>query len=210
MPPGAVAGILLAEDGDIQHVLLHLCQHHDPTENFQIKTRQGVDDLLTVFPTYLLASEYAAVGVALDANASLAARWQSIRDRLATRGYDGIPNAPDREGTVVTPEDGKPRFGAWIMPNNVSNGMVEDFLRGLVAPEDDLLGRAGEVVGGLPRPRRFGDVHERKAVLRTWLAWQEEPGKPFGTAITARYLDANAEPARALVDWMRRLFAPDG
>ncbi len=46
--------------------------------------------------------------------------------------------------------------------------------------------------------------------MRTWLAWQEEPGKPFGTAITARYLDADAPPAKALVDWMRRLFIPDG
>ena len=208
-PADAVAGILLAEDHDIQHVLLHLCQHHDVAENFGIRPRQGIDDLLNVFPTFSLASQHAAVGVALDANASLAGRWRSIRDRLAERGYEGVPDAPDPEGTIVPAADGRPRFGAWIMPDNESAGMAEDFLRGLVPRGDDLLGRAGEIVAGLPRPRRFADVREPKAVMRTWLAWQEEPGKPFGTAIAARYLDAHAAPAMALVNWMRRLFAPD-
>ncbi len=38
------------------------------------------------------------------------------------------------------------------------------------------------------------------------LAWQKEPGKPMGLAITARYLDANAPYAQELLDWIRKLF----
>jgi hypothetical protein len=47
--------------------------------------------------------------------------------------------------------------------------------------------------------RRFGPLAEPKAIIHTWLAWQKEPGKPLGTAITARFLDPNvAEVADAL------------
>jgi hypothetical protein len=68
---------------------------------------------------------------------------------------------------------------------------------------------ADDWIAGLPE-RRFREAHDASARMRTWLAWQEENGKPFGTAINARYLDGHAPPAKALVNWMRRLFAPDG
>ncbi len=54
--------------------------------------------------------------------------------------------------------------------------------------------------------RRFRDVYESKAHIHTWLAWQKEPGKPLGQAITARYLDADAPHAQQLMDWIRKLF----
>ena len=45
-----------------------------------------------------------------------------------------------------------------------------------------------------------------KAHVHTWLAWQKEPGKPMGQAITKRYLDANAPHAQQLIVWIRKLF----
>src|SRR5436190_24268592 len=35
-----------------------------------------------------------------------------------------------------------------------------------------------------------------KALIHTWLAWQEKPGRPLGLAITARYFDATASYAQ--------------
>ncbi len=54
-------------------------------------------------------------------------------------------------------------------------------------------------------PKRF-KIKNKKALLHTWLAWQAEPGKPIGQAITANYLDANAMPAQQLMKWIRHLF----
>lgn len=45
-----------------------------------------------------------------------------------------------------------------------------------------------------------------KAEIHTWLAWQKEPGKPLGQAITARYLNPNAPDAQQLIAWIRRVF----
>jgi len=56
--------------------------------------------------------------------------------------------------------------------------------------------------------RRFSEIAQPKAIIHTWLAWQSEPGKPLGTAITARFLDANVAQVDVLVDWLRKLFFP--
>ncbi|MFH1466552.1 MAG: DUF3226 domain-containing protein [Pseudomonadota bacterium] len=61
----------------------------------------------------------------------------------------------------------------------------------------------------LPAPRCFRDVHEPKAVLHTWLAWQEEPGTPMGLALTRRYLDPCHPRAVAFAAWLRRLFGAE-
>ncbi len=56
---------------------------------------------------------------------------------------------------------------------------------------------------------RFRPTYRIKAKIHTWLAWQKEPGKPLGQAITATYFNANAPHAQELIDWIRRLFVPE-
>ena len=74
---------------------------------------------------------------------------------------------------------------------------------------DNLWLLAEEVVQKVEtQERRFRPTYRSKVKIYTWLAWQEEPGKPLGQAITARYLDADAPHAQKLVAWMRGLFAP--
>ncbi|HEU5374968.1 MAG TPA: DUF3226 domain-containing protein [Ktedonobacteraceae bacterium] len=86
-------------------------------------------------------------------------------------------------------------------------GTLEDFLHFLVPADDQLWVLAEEVVQAVEaQERRFRLTYRSKAKMHTWLAWQEEPGKPLGQAITARYLDADALHAQKLVAWMRNLF----
>ena len=54
--------------------------------------------------------------------------------------------------------------------------------------------------------QRFSDAAKPKAVIHTWLAWQKEPGKPMGTAITARFLDPDAPQVDTLIQWLQRLY----
>jgi hypothetical protein len=67
--------------------------------------------------------------------------------------------------------------------------------------------RAELTVDAIPaEKRRFPAERIAKAKLHTFLAWQEEPGKPIGLAITAKYLDPNAIQAQQFIDWLRTLF----
>jgi hypothetical protein len=101
-------------------------------------------------------------------------------------------------------------FGVWLMPNNELPGKLEDFLSFLVPQHDKLLPFVEGFLDGLPSRddcnARFPDKDRVKASIHAWLAVQDEPGKPMGAAITARYLDADASMATELVAWLKRLF----
>ena len=53
----------------------------------------------------------------------------------------------------------------------------------------------------------YGECHESKAVLHTYLAWQDEPGKPVGQSITAEVLKPHTETAAQFAKWLTNLFA---
>ena len=83
------------------------------------------------------------------------------------------------------------------------------FLETLVQEGDSLFDYARESTEnarahGARYPEAVGET--MKAVLHTWLAWQEEPGLPYGTAIRARYFRHDSPVAECFVRWFRRVF----
>ena len=201
--------ILLVEGTDDEHVLKHICGNRGIPNLDDVRPHEGDQDLLEDFETQLRAStdEGDVVGIVIDADDDPAGRWQSIRNRLVQVGYGNVPAQADAEGTVINPpgESVLPRAGVWLMPNNQDRGKLEDFLRLLVRQNDGLIDYAADTVSSLPE-RRFGDTDTPKAVMHTWLAWQSSPGRPYGTAITAGFLDAGAVAVDGLVGWLNRLF----
>ena len=201
--------VLLVEGTDDEHVLKHVCGNRGLPHFDQVKSYGGADALLEAVPPELRASNEPGdiVGLVVDADTDLDARWQSIRDRLTEIGYPNVPAAPDPAGTVLDPPAGSllPRTGVWLMPDNSTPGILEDFLQFLVPAPDALLDHVKASVDSIP-DRRFSLNDEPKAVIHTWLAWQKEPGRPYGTAITARYLDPDVPQVDVLAAWLRRLF----
>jgi hypothetical protein len=53
----------------------------------------------------------------------------------------------------------------------------------------------------------FQKVHLSKAIVHTYLAWQDEPGRPLGQAITTQALKPHTQTAQAFTTWLTRLFA---
>lgn len=206
--------ILLVEGDDDEHVFKHLCGVRGIGRIDKIIPTGGVEKLLESYSTRLKASEEGTIiGVVLDADTDLASRWQSLRNRLINKGYEHVPESPVPEGTILEPPaDGVqscvlPRVGIWIMPDNQTSGILEDFLLFLVPEGSQLLEHVKSSVENIPEGERyFSKLAEPKAVIHTWLAWQKEPGKPYGTAITARFLDPMVTQADTLVSWLNRLF----
>ena len=203
--------ILLVEGTDDEHVLKHICGNRGIPNLDDVKAHENDEDLLEDFTTRIKASaeEGDVLGVVIDGDKTPSGRWQSIRNRLLEAGYENVPGKADSKGTIVDPPDKSllPRVGAWIMPNNLNQGKLEDFLRLLVPQGDHLIVHASDVVENLP-VKRFKDKDQPKAVIHTWLAWQNSPGRPYGTAITAGFLDAHAPQADEIVSWLSRLFYP--
>jgi hypothetical protein len=198
--------LLVVEGPDDKHVLSNLLQYHKIPETFKIQQEGGIETLLKRLRVRLRESELEHLGIMVDADTDILARWQSLHDILTNAGYLNVPTKPQPGGTIIVQED-KPVVGIWLMPDNRLHGMLEDFI-GLLVPSDDLLwDKANECLAQVVTiDRRFPVEHEIKARIHTWLAWQKEPGKPFGTAITARYLDPDAPDAKQLINWLQQLF----
>ncbi len=204
--------MLLVEGADDKHVLNNICSNRGLPQLDDVKPLGGVSELLVAIPVQLKASNEVGdvVGVVIDADTDFDARWQSIRDRLTKAGYKDMPAAPDQKGTILEPPTSSalPRVGVWIMPDNRTCGTLECFLQFLVPRPNELLDHAAACVESITDPL-FGPNDKLKAIMHTWLAWQAEPGRPYGTAITARFLDPNVPQVDALISWLERLFVRD-
>ena len=200
--------VLLVEGVDDEHVMKHICTNRGISHLDEVKEHGNYQELLKAIPVRIKFSEEGdVVGIVIDADTNLSARWQSVRHRLVEAEYPDVPNAPDPNGTILNPPDGSflPRAGIWIMPDNKTPGVLEDFLDSLIPQSDALRAHARCSVDSLPE-QPFSDNDRPKALIHTWLAWQEEPGRPYGTAITARFLDPDLPQADVLASWLEQLF----
>jgi hypothetical protein len=202
--------ILLVEGKEDLHVFKALFGKRHLPHLSEIKDHEGWTELLDAIPVRLKESDVDSLGVVLDADTSVAGRWDSVRFRLSAAGY-APPSHPDPHGLVLNPppETILPRVGIWLMPNNTVPGKLEDFLRCLVPRGNALFAYAEATVNGIPENLRlFKSLDQPKALIHTWLAWQSEPGRPLGQSITAGFLEHSAAEADMLVGWLRRLYFP--
>ncbi len=205
--------VLLVEGPDDEHVLKHICGTRGLPILDEVIPLGGADPLLEHLPVRLKASEGEddIVGLVIDADTHLDGRWHSISQRVQDVGYVGVPENPHVGGTIIDPPRNTllPRLGVWLMPDNQTNGILEDFLRFLVPQPNLVFDHAVDSIESIPAGlRMFRDCDKPKVLIHTWLAWQENPGRPYGTAITARFLCPDVPEVDILVSWLRRLFSP--
>jgi hypothetical protein len=113
-------------------------------------------------------------------------------------------------GLVFRHADGLPDVGLWVMPDNRSEGMLEDWIEGCVKQDElALLQHAQGVVAALPEPRKFKQIHRAKAEVATWLAWQKRPGYGPYLAMTDDLLDPDSTGFRGLADWLSYIYRDD-
>ena len=109
-------------------------------------------------------------------------------------------------GFCFTHKDGLPNFGLWIMPDNKTDGFLEDFIKSsIIQSEFNLLAHANSTVTQLPAPK-FKTIHKSKADIATWMAWQTMPGQPLVGAVGGNLLDFNNSQAKNFIDWLKHIY----
>jgi hypothetical protein len=199
---------LVVEGIDDKWTIINLLKRHSYDWDDPSQPRPFVREL-GGFPAVLdglsaALKTFARYGIVVDADQSTAKRWQAVVTELAKIGVSA-PASPVSDGLVTQLESC--RFGVWLMPDNQQPGMLEDLLATLVPTGDPCWAHAGQATTEariLGAPLRSSDA--RKGTMHAWLAWQEQPGQPFGTALTTRVLRHDSPQARAFVEWFRRLF----
>lgn len=215
--------ILLVEGIDDLHVLAHIFKAHGHEGKINIRAQEGVDkvkqqldenlfdDLLRDLSVELKGSEVTALGIIVDADLDVKARWMSLANRLKDLKYENVPDLPASNGTILSNEESLPKIGVWLMPDNILPGMLEDFVKLLVPDEQkSLLEKAVNAVELIPKEERLfiteNSDKTSKAQIHTYLAWQSRPGVPYGVAIREKFLKADSQHAANLMNWIKDLF----
>ncbi len=198
---------LVVEGKNDQHVMYALFEYHKFQPRPTVEEEGGYENLRDKLSNRLKENTYLErLGIIVDADTSPVSRWDAIKAILLKAGYVRVPNAPDPDGIVIN-HDILPRVGVWIMPDNILPGILENYLSYLVPANDPLFKRATDVLNAFPpEDWPFSEVARPKALIHTWLAWQKEPGKPLGQAVTA-FMNKDVPHAARLLDWLTRVFA---
>jgi hypothetical protein len=200
---------LLVEGKNDQHVIWALCEQYHIPETFDVIVpgAGGLEAVLADLPARIDESDLRALGIVLDADENIQAPCNRLYIRFQEIGYD-MPTQPVAEGFITLPPD-RPPIGVWLMPDNQLPGMLEDFVSALIPPKDRLKPIADKTLQAIEKKglNRYKLSHRPKALIHTWLAWQENPGMPLGQAITAQGLQHNQALAQCFVAWLQRLFS---
>lgn len=198
---------LLVEGNDDQHVIWALCEKFNVKENFDIIDCEGIDKLLEQVPVRFKQSGIDTVGIIIDADIDLNSRWDSLKVMLDKLGFQ-MPDVLPQNGLIAMNNDSK-KVGVWIMPNNNTNGMLEDFINFLVPSDDKLLPIVNSTLNSIEEQQlnKYSLTHKSKATIHSWLSLQEDPGTPMGLGITKRYLTTDKETCKMLIEWISNLFS---
>lgn len=195
--------ILLVEGSDDKHVILALRQAHNIPDVFEICVSGGIEALIESLGVRLKESDLERLAVVVDADEDLQARWNRIVSKVGLTGFGQLPATPSNGGTSVELSGGI-RFGVWIIPDNELPGILENFVAHLVPAGDTLMPRVDQFLQAIPAAeRKFASASAPKARIHSWLAVQQNPGRPLGLSITARFLDANATVVGTFIQWIQ-------
>jgi hypothetical protein len=167
----------------------------------------GLEKLIAGIETAVKAGTNRIVGFVLDADAPRIDRWRQVHARLSNVDVDAPAAGPPAGGFIGESTRFKARVGVWLMPDNERDGKLEDFLSTLIRDGDPLIGHAQSSTDhARTLGATFSDADRIKAVIHAWLAWQHEPGKPYGQAVRAKYFEHDSAVAARFVAWFKSLY----
>jgi hypothetical protein len=207
---------LLVEGDDDLFSIVHFTERHGivwqtppgqpiPDSTPFVVDCDGYDNLLPQVSVFA-NGPYERIGIVVDADERLESRWRDVRRELASVQIE-LPEQPSAGGVIVPGISSGRRVGVWLMPDNQLPGNLETLLKTLVPPSDPLWPHAQsctQAAAKLGAPFRV--IHQDKAELHAWLAWQEDPGLPFGAAIQRKVFSSESASAMAFLGWFNRLF----
>jgi len=212
-PPENAPRKLLVEGVDDLNTIIHLMTRHDiDWDSWSEKDKRiphvyscgGYSPLLESLGVF--AKTIQKLGILIDANEHPFDRWRQVKGRLSKNNIS-LPDNPASDGVIVPGFNPDWKIGVWLMPDNSLPGQLENFLATLIPPDDPCWPYAQEATQHAKSiGAAFQDNDFLKARIHTWLAWQSEPGKPFGTAIKAAFFNYDSPVALKFVDWFKKLF----
>lgn len=221
--PHGVSRVLLVEGQDDKHMVGQLCEKrsdlfhaersgHDfsailksNSQTFVIKDKDSQSKLLEAIYNEVKVSGRQVLGIVLDADRDLQDCWAKLKEHFS-RAEVQLPSEPSPIGTIVWEQDYRPRVGIWLMPDNKSQGELEDFALRMVSCDDPIWPLSRSYIENIPEgDRKFEVAKADKAKLHAWLAARREPGR-MGAAVGSGDLETNGSLCDEFFAWLVKLF----
>lgn len=216
-------GVLLVEGQDDKHIVWHLCARDQSafsvrrneydhfvtllakSTTFHIAEQGNRPKVISAMGQLLKARNPKPFGVVVDADDDHENCWSQI-----VAGFNGtgvkLPSSPDPKGTIIPEEGFLPRIGIWLMPNNISTGEIENFIKEMVSTNDVIWPLSEGYINRIPdHEKRFAKNKIGKATIFAWLSTKREPGR-IGAAIGDNELEVDGQQCKEFLAWITRLF----
>ncbi len=224
---------LLVEGENDKHAVYHLlsqngisvyCEksHKNKNNSIQIQTGEyGKGGFHSIFDMHI--DRYIKfsnkLGIVGDFDRIIDNRWNITRTKLEKGFNIGVPTENNSGCIVEIPKDNLKTYncekiGIWLMPNNTSEGTIEDFLLELIDKNDnELYKQAKNAIDELTKlehliekENRFKPAHKQKALLNTYLSWKNKPANPYGKSIKENIINAQSSYAQTFIAWIKAIF----
>lgn len=199
-PPPVREPKLLFVEGREEELLLGAFLRELGIVQVQIQNCRGKDNLGRLLAAVAQDADFEmvrSIGIVRDADNSAQSAFQSVQDSLRNAGL-AVPN------DYVTSAAGPPRTSAFIMPDNGSNGALEQLCLAALT-EDPAMPCVEEfltcVNGRLTVPPR----DQQKARIHAFLASREDSELRLGEAAQRGYIDWNHAAFNDLAQFLRNL-----
>lgn len=214
---------LIVEGNNDLHVICALLKRHGVnmdkgTRPIELKIAkdtstgaEGVVPLLATMSDAIRNSTDRTIGFVLDVDLSCDERWDEVCKCLRSAGITPPAKCP-ADGYIGQVPNYPHPCGVWMMPDCVlDHGKLEHLLKTLVRAGDPLWPLAeSSTKDAKAKGAKLRDIDLIKATTHCWLAWQEEPGVPFGRAVTSNYFSHDSVEAKAFLRWLKKLFNLNG
>jgi hypothetical protein len=213
--------LLLVEGPNDCHAVFQLMWLvHKANPVFGIHECGGDDKVLDSLSSRLVSSQpkQKTLGLILDSDTEglnadqvIQSRLDQLRARVGE--YYPVPDVFPERGLILDPlasrqdADRLPKLGVWLMPNNKAYGMFEDLL--MESLVDEVRQYTSKVVNQAKADKiaTFKDIHLSKAIIRTYMAWQDPPDIQYlGLAIKKRTFENIEAKCTQLIHWLGLLF----
>lgn len=214
-------GVLIVEGKSDYFFFKKLCKKNGFNEieievytpdNFNDReTKQGVINILQILIKLVVAFYVDRLGIIVDADyvengGGLDNTLSQIYEKIKDHGYSKEYKKFENTGIYFESDKGLPKIGVWVMPNNLDEGMIEDWILSICNPiEQPFLDMVVQKVEGV-KPIKFKEIHKSKAISSTWLAWQKKPGLGFFYLFKENLIDEQHTNYKNWIDWMNKIF----
>lgn len=174
--------------------------------------KEGVLNHLSNLLKQLGDAEITHLAIVIDSDSVVnGGGYKRAIDRVAkiVQPYGFTLSSNSVGGILFQHDDGLADFGLWVMPNNCDEGMLEDWIKHCIHPdENNLFAHAETVVDTLPQTK-FKPIHISKAEVATWLAWQKKPGHGLYHAVEENLIDTNSALFKELCVWLTHIYGSE-